>query len=351
MTLTNRKGYLCHARHLFWVLLAVPLAAETVHIYVNNHAGTTIQVIDAATNKVVQVIEDIEAPEGAQFSPDGSRIYITSAGENVLTVVDRETGRQIKKVPLTGRANDLAVTKDGRRVLVCIAETPGAVDIIDTASLERVKTIPARSRMHDIVVTQDGKYAVAGSPQGRFVIVYDLQTEEPIWELELDRGVMPISLESHPDGSASRIFVELSGFNGFAAIDFAKREEVARIRLPEPDVPGGFGRRSDTSHGLGVAPDNKTVWVVSRVSNAVYAYSLPDLKLLGHVPLPVLQLPGRAPIGASPHWVTFTPDSKTVYVSTDAIKSVSAIDVQTRKEVARIPVGEVPRRLSTLVLP
>ena len=40
-----------------------------------------------------------------------------------------------------------------------------------------------------------------------------------------------------------------------------------------------------------------------------------------------------------------------VYVSTDAIKSVSAIDVQTRKEVARISVGEVPRRLSTLVLP
>ena len=145
--------------------------------------------------------------------------------------------------------------------------------------------------------------------------------------------------------------MELSGFNGFAAIDFDKRQESARVRLPEPDERGGYGRRSDTSHGIGVAPDNKTLWVVSRVSNAVYSYALPDLRLLGKVDLPELQLPGRAPIGSSPHWVTFTPDSKTVYVSLDAIKEVVAIDVATRKEVARIPTGEVPRRISTLALP
>ena len=137
-------------------------------------------------------------PRERSSPPDGSRVYITSAGENVLTVVDRATGRVIRKVPLSGHANDLVVTRDGRRILVCIAETPGAVDVIDAASLELIKTIPARSRMHDIVVTHDGKYAVAGSPQGEYVIVYDLQTLEPAWELELDRGVMPITLEHRP---------------------------------------------------------------------------------------------------------------------------------------------------------
>jgi YVTN family beta-propeller protein len=92
------------------------------------------------------------------------------------------------------------------------------------------------------------------------------------------------------------------------------------------------------------------VWVVSRVSNYVYAYSLPDLKLLGQVAFPVVQLPGRQPIGGSPHWITFTPDSKTVYVSLDGIDEVLAIDVASRKEVARIKTGVVPRRISTLVL-
>ena len=40
-----------------------------------------------------------------------------------------------------------------------------------------------------------------------------------------------------------------------------------------------------------------------------------------------------------------------VYVANSMSKSVSAIDTKTLKEVARIPVGEVPKRCTTLVLP
>jgi YVTN family beta-propeller protein len=38
-------------------------------------------------------------------------------------------------------------------------------------------------------------------------------------------------------------------------------------------------------------------------------------------------------------------------VSNSASKSVSAIDTEARKQVAVIPVGEVPKRINTLVLP
>ncbi len=52
-----------------------------------------------------------------------------------------------------------------------------------------------------------------------------------------------------------------------------------------------------------------------------------------------------------PDWVTFTPDGKTVYVANSEVNLVSAIDTATRKEVARIPVGEVPKRNGTVVVP
>ena len=52
-----------------------------------------------------------------------------------------------------------------------------------------------------------------------------------------------------------------------------------------------------------------------------------------------------------PFWMTFTPDSKFVYVANDASASVSAIDTQSMKEVARIPVGQVPKRNITAMLP
>jgi len=42
------------------------------------------------------------------------------------------------------------------------------------------------------------------------------------------------------------------------------------------------------------------------------------------------------------HWQAFSPDGKTDYVISD-YALVSAVDVKTMKEVARIPVGENPR--------
>ena len=351
MNLTTMKIFLCKLRNLGipWILLAMPLAAGTVRIYITNHAGTTISVIDSATNKVVQEIKDIEVPEAVQSSPDGSRVYITQAPEHVLTVVDRKTGKQIKKVPISGHANDMAVTQDGKLILVCISEVPGALDIIDSTSLEKVKSIPTESRLHDIVVTRDGKYAVATSPNAKAVIVFDLQRQQIAWEVKFDRGAMVPAVESDPGGSTSRIFVQLSGLSGFAVVDFEKRQEVARINYPddEPNISPG----NAVSHGIGVAPDGKTLWAISRSYNCVFVYSLPEVKLQGRVHLPAIKPPGHDPISGSPNWVTFTPDGKTVYVANGADRSVSAIDVKTMKALARIPAGEQPGRMSVLALP
>jgi YVTN family beta-propeller protein len=236
--------------------------------------------------------------------------------------------------------------------VVGIAEDPGALDVIDTTALELAKTLPVNGRLHNVYVTPDNKYVVTGSIRTKTLTVIDLGTETIAWELKLDEGVRPMTFEAGPDGSTRRIFVQLSKLNGFAVVDFATRKEVARITLP--DQPTGFGiaeRRTDApSHGMGVAPDGKTLWVTSIYANAVFAYALPELKLLGHVKLPELKLAGREPIGAVPNWVTFTPDSKLLYISNAGARSVSVIDTRAMKAVATVPVGEVPKRINTLVL-
>jgi YVTN family beta-propeller protein len=40
-----------------------------------------------------------------------------------------------------------------------------------------------------------------------------------------------------------------------------------------------------------------------------------------------------------------------VYIANSGANSVSAIDILARKEVARIPVGQVPKRNGTVVVP
>jgi YVTN family beta-propeller protein len=337
-------------------LVALPLAAATARIYVANRGGTTIDVIDPATNKVVEVIRGIEAPEVVRFSPDGSRLYITSRSEDVLDVRDRKSSKTIKKVRLSGWANDAMVTKDGQLIVVCIRNTgqeaidAGALDIIDSKTLEKVKSILVRRGLHDVSLTDDGKFAAAGSPGGNFVTVFDLQKMEIAWEVNYDQGVLPVIIESNPDGSGKRIFVQLKKTNGFSVIDFNTHQEVVRIN--NPDEPRSFPPGcEEISHGIGIAPDHKTLWTNSRPANAVFVYSLPDLKLIGHVSLPEAAVPGKAPRGGGPAWVTFTPDSKTVYISTCGTKSITAIDVSSFREITHIPVHEMPDRISTLVLP
>jgi YVTN family beta-propeller protein len=360
MNSTTIKKHVRGRRNV-WLFLgllfaALPIAAATARIYVANRGGTTIDVIDPATNKVVEVIKGIESHEVIRFSPDGSRLYITSRSEDVLDVRDRKSGKTIKKVPLSGWANDAQVTSDGRLIVICIRNTgqdavdAGALDVIDSKSLEKVKSIPVRRGLHDVALTGDGKFAAAGSPGGQFITVFDLQKMEIAWEVQYDQGVLPLIIESNPDGSGHRIFANLNRTNGFSVVDFETHKEVARIK--NPDEPSGFPPGCEgISHGIGIAPDNKTLWTNSRPANAVFVYSLPDLKLMGYVPLPETEVPGKAPRGGGPAWVTFTPDSKTVYVSTCGTKSITAIDVQAIKEVTRIPVHEMPDRISTLVLP
>ena len=110
-----------------------------------------------------------------------------------------------------------------------------------------------------------------------------------------------------------------------------------------PDLPPGkpkymFG--GSESHGMAVTPDQKVLVVCSRLNNALYSYSLPDLKVIG-----AAELGGK---GAG--WVTLTPDGKTAYVANPVTNDVSVVDVKTMRETTRIPVGFVPKRNTTGVL-
>jgi YVTN family beta-propeller protein len=325
------------------VVLTVPLlsAASQVRIIQTNSAGDRVSIIDPATNKVVGEIRDIEANHGAVASPDGTRIYISNESMSTLDVADVKTLKVTKRIPLSGHPNNISISRDGRRVYVGIIQAPGGVDVIDTASSQMVKTIPTKGSIHNTYVTPDGKYVVAGSIQGKTINVIDAKTEEPAWTLELDLGIRPMTFSANPDGSTKWIFAQLSAFNGFAVVDFATHKEIRRIK--NPDLPPGkseIPEGADPSHGMAVTPDQKVLVVCSRLNNALYTYSLPELNVVG-----TMFLGG---MGAA--WVTLTPDGKTAYVANAVTNNVSAVDIKSMKEVALIPVGFVPKRNSTGLL-
>jgi YVTN family beta-propeller protein len=77
------------------------------------------------------------------------------------------------------------------------------------------------------------------------------------------------------------------------------------------------------------------------LNSTLYAYSLPDLKLLGGAKLG----------GKGAGWLTVTPDGKTVYVANEHTNDVSVVDIASLKEVARVPVGFAPARNTPWLAP
>ena len=338
------------------VLASLPASADSFRIYVTNSAGDSVHVIDPATNKVVQEIKNVIGAHGVNFSPDGARVYISNEETNSLDVYDRKSAKLIKKVELSDHPNNIAVTKNGDRIVVAVARGKGGLDIVDANTLTLKKTISTNGgRLHNVYVTPDSKYVIGGSIPSKRLYVFDLATEELAWDLQMDLGVRPMAIETNPDGSTKRIFIQMSQLNGFSVVDFAEHKEVTKVPLPEPPAAydeGGY-RQGEPSHGIGIGADNKTLWVTSIPNNAVYAYDLATLQISGKVDLPAgPKTQGHdTAISAVPEWVTFTPDGKFLYVSNAALNSVSVIDTQAKKRIKVVPVGEVPKRSNTLVIP
>jgi YVTN family beta-propeller protein len=331
-------------------LMPFAASAETALVYVTNSAGDSVDVINPLTNKVVQSIS-IVGSHGVNFSPDGSRVYISNEATSTLDVFEQKTGKLIKKITLSNHPNNIAVVGKDGRIVVAIARGQGALDVIDPVKLEVEKTIPTHGRLHNCYTSKDSAYAICGSVQTGVFTAFDMKTETVAWEHKFDHGVRPMTIESNPDGSPKRVFVQMAAYDGFAVLDFKTHEETARIKLPDlkTGVDMDPGREDAPSHGIGVSPDGKQLWVTSIPQNAVFVYNTSDLKLTDTIKLPDLQIPGKRLGGAVANWVTFTPDGQ-IYIANSGLRSVTAINMATKKINAVVPVGEVPKRINTLVM-
>jgi YVTN family beta-propeller protein len=338
-------------RLITFLLIAVAsfnIQAQQSVVVQTNSRDEVIHLIDTTTQEIVGQIEGIPVNHGAAAAPDGSELYFSSEAKFTLDVVNSATLEIEAEIGLSGRPNNISIGKDGRYVYVGIMQDPGGIDIIDTQSRENVHHIDTGSRVHNTYVTPDGNYVVAGTFGGQGNLdVFNTDNWERAFQLyapttdsSMD-GIRPIAFDTNPDGSTKNMYVQISNLHGFAVVDFATQTEIDRIFLPnipeeERDPPP---YNAAPAHGIGVAPDQQTLWICSRWNGTVYAYSLPDLAYLGGVK-----------VGSHPDWITFSPDSKYAYSANGASDDVSVIDIERLVEIERIKVGSAPKRNITAIL-
>ena len=335
------------------IVVALPLQAQyqRVRIVQTNAAGDNAHIIDPATNTVVGTIHELPMVHGVTSAPDGSALYFSNEVDHTLDIVPAATMSVSRQIPLSGRPNNIAITPDGKKLYVAITRGDAFVDVIDLEAGRVVKAIPTAGGVHNVFITPDGKYIAAGMIGARTLTIIDTETDEPAWSLTFDGkstgdypdgGVRPMAFEANADGSTKRIFVQISNYHGFYVIDFETRAVVQKVAIPELPISrvSNDALQGSPAHGLAVSPDGSQVWSTSKPNDHVYVWSLPNLQLLGGVH-----------VGHHPDWLTMTPDGRYLYVANAGSNDVSVIDAETIEEVARIKVGQAPKRNHTWVVP
>jgi YVTN family beta-propeller protein len=313
-------------------------ASENALLYVGNSRGDDVSVVDLASLKVIGDITVGPRVHGLALTQDGRRLFTTSEIDHTLVISDTETHKIIGTVKLPGKPNQCAVTPDGRYVTVPIRDGDSAA-IVDVNEQKIVKLLPIKEP-HNSVNLGSNKYMFVSSMGSHEIDVIDLEKMD--FSAHIPVGGRPRPFVLSKDGRT--MYVAVSDLHGFNIVDISEQKVTQRVEMPS-EHPGPPRKREfetpDTAtHGLALTPDESELWVTSLLDDCIYIYDLKAKKVTG-----------RLNTGDGPNWVVFSPDGKYGCVSNTDSDDVSIFSVKDRREVARVKVGKVPKRIAISIMP
>jgi YVTN family beta-propeller protein len=277
---------------------------------VASHSGTRVYVagqthlyvIDTASNTIVHKYYLAGIPTQLTLAPDGSRLYITEAGNPGLNALDLKTGKLIRLA--IGSHQDpghILLSADGSTVYLLEGNQ---VALYNVATKSVTTTIPLSFGPATGVLAPDGSdlYVANGSSLARIDLTTDTVTAV----------TTPVSIsELVYAADGSRIYLLGSG------------QVISLDTATEATTP--LTVQIAVSVGIALAPNAQTAYVADRSGSAVAVVDLHSRTVTAIIP-----------VGRGLQSILANPDGKYVYVTKRYSKSVTVIDTATNSVSASI---------------
>jgi DNA-binding beta-propeller fold protein YncE len=245
------------------VAVSVPLNS----IYVSTLE--TLQRIDLTTEKVLWEKRYEGGADRMAISPDGKIMYLPSLEKSFWNVVDCETGDVIKKIEVVRRAHNTIYGPSGKHVYLADIASP-LLHVADPQTHTIVKKV---------------------GPFGN--------------------GIRPFTINS----AETLVYATVDSLLGFEVADLKTGKLTDRI-VVEGWNKGPVRRHGNPSHGIGLTPDEKEIWLADGHNMRLHVFSAVK---------PYQQLT-TIPLQDMPGWITFSLDGRYAYPSSGEV-----IEVKTRK--------------------
>jgi hypothetical protein len=268
-------------------------------------------------------VKRIETPASRKPRPENvkgicacaatKRLYFTTLTR--LHCLDLVSDRTLWDKALPGGCDRMAITPDGKWLYVPSLEGPHW-NVVDGASGDVVRKIELNSGAHNTTCSVDGSHVYLAGLKSPLLRVVDTKTREVVQTVgPFGASVRPFTV------SRSLCFVNVNGLLGFEIGDLKTGKVLHRVEV-KGFKKGPVKRHGCPSHGIGLTPDEKEIWLCDGANSHLHVFDVTTLPPRQTASIKLREQPG---------WVTFSTDGRLAYSSTGEV-----IDTRTKKIVAAL---------------
>lgn len=272
-----------------------------------------------------QFIKRIATPASQEPKPDnikgvcahaaGGKLYFTTRSK--LYCVDLLTEETLWQTALPDGTDRMSITPDGT-VLYVPSFEKDTWNVVRAADGTLITSIETKSGAHNTVVSRDGRRMYLGGLRSPILFVADTKTHTLVQQVGPFAGaIRPFTT----NGAGTRAYICVNDLLGFEIGDLTNGRKLHRVEVRGFER-GPVKRHGCPSHGIGLTPDEREIWVVDAFNTRVHVFD--------NTVEPPRQRESIA-LREQPGWVTFGLDGKYAYLSTGEV-----IDVATKGIVAAL---------------
>ncbi|HEY8954104.1 MAG TPA: beta-propeller fold lactonase family protein [Candidatus Dormibacteraeota bacterium] len=292
-------------------------------IYIPNSESNTVDVLDPRTLKVVRRFGVARRPQHVVPSYDLKTLYVASDLGNRLQRIDPANGRPFGAPIKVADPYNMYFTPDGRYAIT-VAELIKRLDFRDAHTMAVIKSVPVPTcpGVDHADFSADGRYMYVSCEYLGAMITVDLKRLSVIRTLSLSpKPASPQDVKLSPDGKL--LYVADQDRSGVWEIDPGQFKVV------------GFLHTGAGAHGLYPSRDARLLYVSNRKAGTISVVSFTTRRVIRTWRLG----------SSSPDMGGVSNDGKTLWLSGRYNSEVYAIDTQSGRLRARIPVGRGPHGL------
>ncbi len=249
--------------------------------------------------------------KGIAVSMPLNSIYISTLES--LQRIDLTTEKVVWEKPFEGGCDRMSISPDGKTMYLPSLEK-GFWNVVDCNTGDIIKKIDVFKRAHNTIFGSLGDHVYLDDIASPWLYVSDSKTHILVSKVgPFGNFIRPFTI----NGKETLVYATVDSLLGFEVGDLKTGKKLDRVVVEGWNM-GPVRRHGNPSHGIGLTPNEKELWVCDGHNMRMHVFSAAK---------PYRQLT-TIPVQDMPGWITFSIDGKYAYPSSGEV-----IDVKTRKIV------------------